>query len=97
MDGNCILSQTGQEVRENGIYGCPQKTMKVFGSRRLIWVVVNSADDEVSPYIHVNGTTLFFASTGFPGFGRFDLYMSELERFSLVGTTSQSGIPTKYA
>jgi outer membrane protein OmpA-like peptidoglycan-associated protein len=41
--------------------------------------VVNSAEDEVSPYIHVNGTTLFFASTGFPGFGSFDLYMSELE------------------
>jgi OOP family OmpA-OmpF porin len=40
---------------------------------------VNSAEDEVSPYIHVNGTTLFFASTGFPGFGSFDLYMSELE------------------
>jgi outer membrane protein OmpA-like peptidoglycan-associated protein len=41
--------------------------------------VVNSAEDEVSPYIHVNGTTLFFASTGFPGFGSFDLYMSELK------------------
>jgi outer membrane protein OmpA-like peptidoglycan-associated protein len=40
---------------------------------------VNSIEDEVSPYIHVNGTTLFFASTGFPGFGSFDLYMSELE------------------
>jgi OOP family OmpA-OmpF porin len=39
--------------------------------------VVNSADEEVSPFIHVNGTTLFFASTGFPGFGGYDLYMTE--------------------
>ena len=40
---------------------------------------VNSAEEEVSPFIHVNGTTLFFASTGFPGFGGYDLYMSELK------------------
>jgi OmpA-OmpF porin, OOP family len=40
---------------------------------------INSAEDEVSPFIHVNGTTLFFASTGFPGFGGFDLYKSELK------------------
>ena len=38
---------------------------------------VNSPEDEVSPFIHVNGTTLFFSSTGFPGFGGFDLYKSE--------------------
>jgi outer membrane protein OmpA-like peptidoglycan-associated protein len=40
--------------------------------------VVNSPEDEVSPFIHANGTTLFFASTGFPGFGGFDLYKCEL-------------------
>jgi OOP family OmpA-OmpF porin len=39
---------------------------------------INSSEEEVSPFIHVNGTTLFFASTGFPGFGGYDLYMSEL-------------------
>jgi outer membrane protein OmpA-like peptidoglycan-associated protein len=38
---------------------------------------VNSPEDEVSPFIHVNGTTLFYSSTGFPGFGGFDLYKSE--------------------
>ncbi len=40
---------------------------------------VNTKEDEVSPFIHVNGTTLFFASKGFPGFGGFDLYKSELK------------------
>ena len=39
---------------------------------------INTEDDEVSPFIHVNGTTLFFASRGYPGFGGFDLYKSEL-------------------
>lgn len=39
--------------------------------------VINSTEDEVSPFIHVNGTTLFFASQGFPGFGGYDIYKSE--------------------
>lgn len=38
---------------------------------------INTREDEVSPFIHVNGTTLFFASEGYPGFGGFDLYKAE--------------------
>ncbi len=38
---------------------------------------VNTPEDEVSPFIHVNGTTLFFASEGYPGFGGFDIYSTE--------------------
>ncbi|MFP4092613.1 MAG: OmpA family protein [Cyclobacteriaceae bacterium] len=38
---------------------------------------INTPRDEVSPFIHVNGQTLYFASNGLPGFGKFDLYMSE--------------------
>lgn len=40
---------------------------------------VNTPDDEVSPFIHVNGRTLYFASKGLLGFGGFDLYYSELD------------------
>ena len=38
---------------------------------------INTARDEVSPFIHVNGQTLYFASDGRPGFGGFDLYVTE--------------------
>jgi len=38
---------------------------------------INTAQDEVSPFIHVNGQTLYFASTGYPGFGGLDLYQAE--------------------
>ncbi len=40
---------------------------------------INTPRDEVSPFIHVNGQTLYFASNGLPGFGKFDLYVSEKE------------------
>lgn len=38
---------------------------------------INTREDEVSPFIHVNGTTLFFASKGWPGYGKFDLFYVE--------------------
>jgi OmpA-OmpF porin, OOP family len=38
---------------------------------------VNSKDDDVSPFIHVNGQTLFFSSKRYPSFGGFDLFYTE--------------------
>ncbi|MDX1630107.1 MAG: OmpA family protein, partial [Fulvivirga sp.] len=35
---------------------------------------INTPYDEVSPFIHFNGNTLYFASNGRPGFGGFDIY-----------------------
>ncbi|UII23486.1 OmpA family protein [Fulvivirga ligni] len=38
---------------------------------------VNSMGDEVSPFIHPNGVTLYFASNGLMGFGGFDIFRTE--------------------
>ncbi|CAN5394549.1 hypothetical protein BH10BAC4_BH10BAC4_03520 [soil metagenome] len=40
---------------------------------------VNTPYEEISPFIHVNGRTLFFASNGKPGFGGCDIFRSERE------------------
>lgn len=40
---------------------------------------INTPYDEISPFIHVNGRTLFVASNGLPGFGGYDLYRSDYE------------------
>lgn len=40
---------------------------------------INSPYDEISPFVHVNGRTLFFSSNGKPGFGGFDIYRTERE------------------
>ena len=40
---------------------------------------VNTPYEEISPFIHANGRTLFFASNGKPGFGGYDIYRSERE------------------
>lgn len=38
---------------------------------------INTPDDEISPFIHPNGITLFFASNGYPGLGGMDLYYAD--------------------
>ena len=38
---------------------------------------INTVYEEYSPFIHVNGKTLYFASNGLVGFGGFDIYYSE--------------------
>jgi OmpA-OmpF porin, OOP family len=35
---------------------------------------VNTVADEVSPFIHSNNKTLYYATNGLPGFGGFDIY-----------------------
>jgi OOP family OmpA-OmpF porin len=40
---------------------------------------INTRFEEISPFIHANGRTLFFASNGKPGFGGYDIYRTERE------------------
>ena len=37
---------------------------------------VNTRYEEISPFIHANGQTLFFATNGRPGFGGYDIFYS---------------------
>ncbi|MGB3851469.1 MAG: OmpA family protein [Tunicatimonas sp.] len=48
-----------------------------WGPAQNVGPTINTPRDEVSPFIHVNGETLYFSSNGRPGFGGFDLYVTE--------------------
>ncbi|MEJ7646262.1 MAG: OmpA family protein [Chryseolinea sp.] len=52
---------------------------------------INSAYDEISPFIHANNKTLFFATNGRPGFGGYDIFLSE--RDSTWSTPRNLGTP----
>lgn len=41
--------------------------------------MINTAGDEMAPYIHADGKTLYFSSKGHPGLGGADLFMSRLK------------------
>ncbi len=40
---------------------------------------INSSGDEISPFIHFDGRTLYFSSDGRPGMGGQDIYFSRME------------------
>ena len=42
--------------------------------------VINTPFDEVSPFIHANGQTLYFSSNGHKGMGGYDLFITEKEQ-----------------
>jgi outer membrane protein OmpA-like peptidoglycan-associated protein len=55
--------------------------------------VINTPGDEMSPFIHFDGKTLYFASDGRPGMGGFDLYISRLQNDSVWSEPRNLGYP----
>ena len=56
--------------------GETQNGLPMWGNPVNLGSSVNTGDDERSPFISKEGTTLYFASDGHQGFGGYDIYMS---------------------
>jgi outer membrane protein OmpA-like peptidoglycan-associated protein/Tol biopolymer transport system component len=80
------LSNDGHKLyfssRRQGGFG--EKDLWMSELRNNVWSpamnlgsTVNTPKDDISPFIHANGHTLFFASNGYTGMGGLDLYMTE--------------------
>lgn len=54
---------------------------------------INTQFDEQSPYIHPDNQTLYFSSKGWPGMGRFDLYVSRKNDKKQWATPKNLGYP----
>lgn len=54
--------------------------------------VINTANDEISPFVHANGHTLFFASDGHLGMGGLDLFMTE-SKIGIYSKPENLGFP----
>jgi outer membrane protein OmpA-like peptidoglycan-associated protein len=55
--------------------------------------VINTDGDEMSPFIHFDGKTLYFASDGRVGMGGFDIYMTRLKTDSTWTEPKNLGYP----
>lgn len=56
-------------------------------------IKINTAEDEVAPFIHFQTNTLFFSSSGLPGFGGLDVYKSSYNPDSLWSVPRNLGSP----
>lgn len=54
---------------------------------------INTDGDEMSPFIHFDGKTLYFASDGLTGLGGFDIYMTRMKRDSTWSEPQNLGYP----
>jgi len=54
---------------------------------------VNTASEEDAPFIHPDGTTLYFVSTGHPGLGGRDIFFSQLLADNSWSTPKNMGYP----
>ncbi len=72
-----FVSDRAGGVGKRDIWVAEKDTQNSWQKARNLGTSINTSEEEVSPFIHVNGSTLFFASTGYPGFGGYDLYKSE--------------------
>ena len=54
---------------------------------------INTSGDEMSPFIHFDGKTLYFASNGRPGMGGFDIYKTRMTDDSTWTEPQNLGYP----
>jgi tetratricopeptide (TPR) repeat protein len=54
---------------------------------------INTEGNEMSPFIHFDGKTLYFASDGRPGMGGYDIYMSRMQDDSTWSEPKNLGYP----
>ena len=54
---------------------------------------INTEGDDMSPFIHFDGKTLYFSSDGRPGMGGFDMYMTRMSKDSTWSEPQNLGYP----
>jgi len=54
---------------------------------------INTAGDDQAPFIHPDGSTLYFMSNGHPGMGGSDLFIARLEKDGKWGKAQNFGYP----
>lgn len=71
------------ELQKDGSWGVPEN----------LGPQINTPYDEMSPYIHPDHRTLYFASNGWPGMGHKDIYISRLDDKDQWQTPENVGYP----
>lgn len=78
-DGRTLyfVSDRKGSVGKRDIWLSTLDSMNVWTKAQNLGNVINTSEDELSPFIHANGKTLFFSSEGHVGMGGLDLFFTE--------------------
>ena len=75
-DGKTVYFSSARNGNKD-LYYIENKNGK-WGEVTSLGDVINTKGNEESPYIHPDGRTMYFMSTGHPGLGGYDLFVSKL-------------------
>ena len=64
-----------------------------WGAARNLGAPINTAGDDLAPFIHASGTTLYYATNGLVGLGSSDIFRAELSALGQWGTPRNLGYP----
>jgi len=78
-DGKVLVMSVSDDKTQGGndLYVSFRKSENTFSKPLNMGKVINSAGEEATPWIDDDGKSLYFSSTGFSGFGDFDIFVSK--------------------
>lgn len=94
-DGTCLYFSSSRAGGFGGkdIYCSKLDSTGNWGQPINLGNTINTINDEITPFIHYDGKTLYFASNGFFGLGGFDIYRSQLQESGTWSKPSNMGKP----
>ncbi|MEJ7661352.1 MAG: OmpA family protein [Hymenobacter sp.] len=94
-DGRTLYfsSQRGGGLGGHDIYVTTIGTDGTWMAPRNLGAPINTPGDDLAPFIHASGTTLYYATNGLVGLGSSDIFRAELDDKGQWGTPRNLGYP----
>ena len=94
-DGNTLYFVSNRPGGQGGydIWKSALKSDGYWAEPENLGPAINTPDDEQTPFIHSDGTTLYFSSDGWPGMGEKDIFISRMDESGNWGTPENMGYP----
>jgi outer membrane protein OmpA-like peptidoglycan-associated protein len=83
----------GMDIWKCNLKGFSTAGLPVWGKPVNLGDSINTPGNEMSPFIHSDGKTLYFASDYWPGMGGFDIFYSRQKNDSVWSTPRNIGFP----
>lgn len=94
-DGNLLYftSKRTGNTGKSDIYYSKRNAEGAWSVAKPIKGAINTKGEEQTPFIHQDGQTLYFKSTGHPGLGGYDIFYSRLQKDGTWGKPINLGTP----
>ncbi len=87
------FARLGGGVGGKDIWASRRNTSGNWGKPVNLGEAINTPGNEISPFLHADGRTLYFSSDGRPGMGGIDLYRVQLQENGQWGEVKNLGYP----